>query len=85
MNISLILESFLAKVNMESYWLWWVGFFFEREKERFVLNLHDRYKPAVQDEQFAMTLQGMYKSLPACFNFLSKRCSENSRAAELSI
>lgn len=58
---------------------------FLRERERFVLSLHDHYKPAVQDEQFAMTLQGMYKSLPACFNFVSKHCSENSRAAELSI
>lgn len=62
MNISLILESFLAKVNMEKLLalVAWI-LFWERDRGRFVLNLHNHYEPAVQDEQFAITLQGMYK------------------------
>lgn len=41
-----LLGSFLAKVNMEKLYMLWVGFFFEKEKERFVLNLHGCCKPA---------------------------------------
>lgn len=41
-----LLGSFLAKVNMENLYMLWVGFFFEKEKERFVLNLHGCCKPA---------------------------------------
>lgn len=41
-----LLGSFLAKVNMDKLYMLWVGFFFEKEKERFVLNLHDCCKPA---------------------------------------
>lgn len=55
------------------------------QERKFLLNLRDDYTPTVQNEQFAMTLQGMYESLLACFNFVSKHCSENSRASELSI